>query len=303
MSENCVCGIGLSNLGTPECEKSIGKPVKLILGDLKNASNVYNKIASTDDLTDVFVSGKVESLDLTERWYFSPEIKEFTSTKEDTVYKTYADGSKKALREGLRTMAGIFSEADPVFLEFLNKAKCGKRGLYILTDKNVLVGYKKDETGDVYLLPIDVLASKFNFASDDDVQNVSFTLDIPLNILDSELSAVYGASADLVDTDGLVQLAGTLSTPVALGYSLDLRGSGAFGYTSGYVGLVVGDLIAYNVTTQTLAVVASVNTTATEGLYDLTFTGAVATDVIRVSESATLTATGFSFPSVELAVA
>ena len=40
----------------------------------------------------------------------------------------------------------------------------------------MLQGYAKDETGDVYPMPIVELATKLNYAKDDDIENVSFNL-------------------------------------------------------------------------------------------------------------------------------
>lgn len=303
MSENCVCGIGLSNLGTPDCIKQVGRPHKFIFNETKDSTGVFNKIASADVVNQLYVDGLIEELDLSKRWYLSPVVKNFLSTKADSVYQTFDDGTRSFLREGLRTFEGMFDKADSTFLKYLNSVNCANSSFYIITDNGNILGYTKDDSGDVYPIPVSLLVNILNLKTGDANQNVSFSLDIPLTVIDSQIATVYDIDADLVDAEGLIQLKAVASTPVALGYTLQLNNGGAFGSTIGYTGLTVIDLVAYNVTTDSPAVVASVTATATAGEFLLTFTGAVATDVIRVSESATLTGAGFSFPSVSLAVA
>lgn len=303
MSENCLCGVGLSNLGTPECTKQMGRPYKFIFVNTKDSSGDFNKVASGDTVDQSYIDALVSNLDVTKRWFVSPEVKNFISTKGDQVFQTFDDDTRTPLREGLRTFEGMFNEADSSFLKDLESVKCSKASFFLITDEGNLIGYSKDSSGDVYPITIDLLVTKLNFKTGDANQNVMFTLDIPLNILDSEISTVYDIDADLVGAEGLVQLKSSVSTPVALGYTIQLNNGGAYGSTIGYKGLEIADLVAYNVTTDTSATVASVTATATAGAFELTFTGAVATDIVRVSEGQDLLDAGFSFPSVELAVA
>lgn len=298
---NCVCESGIGNLGTPKCSKLMGRPYKMVFTQLKDSTGALNKIPAGTNIDDVYVGGFVANPDDSVRWYPTPEVKNFISTKADNVFQSFDDGTRQPLREGVRNFTGMFSQADNKFLCELDKIKCAKAGFYIVTDKNNYVGYDKDGSGDVYPIPVDVLDNVFNFTGADALQNVEFTLDIPLVVLDCKLATLYDNSADLVGLEGLFGLSAVASNAVAGGFTITIKGGGVYGNTEPYTGATISDFDVFNVTQASSTTVATLVESAS-GVYELTFTGAVSSDVIEVKPSTVLLSAGFDFEKVSLAV-
>lgn len=289
----------IGNLGTPSCNKQTGKPVKLIKVQKKDSTGAFNKIPFGTTIDDSYVSGLVQNIDTSVRWYPSPLFKTFTSPKEDTVYKTYGDGEKLKIRDGVRSYTGEFVQLGAEFLCNLNTIDCVNEAFYLVTDTNSIQGYSKDDSGDVYPIPVTELATVLNYATDDDIENVSFTIEIPNTVTDCSLETLFNAEANLLEVEGLVQLQVKAGTPTASGYSLTISG-----YGNAYPYLDATDLAGYDETADATIAVASISqTTATSGIYVVTFTSPTATNVVRLDETAVLTAKGFSFNSVSETIA
>ena len=292
MTQICECNVGLANLGTPSCTKTIGRPYKIVFTELKNELGVLNSIASGVAIDQAYIDAAVQNVEPKQRWFASSDVKNFLSVKEDTTFYDYDDGTRVELREGRRSFTGMFEFADNVFLGLLNKVKCANSGFYVITETGNILGYSKGD-GDTYPIPVDVFVNTLNFQSGDAVQNVSFVLDIPLTVGDSMLSVIYGAEGDLVGIDGLVQLAGTVGTPTATGYPVVLAGAGQYGFTDAYEGAVVGDFSAVDATGTSVTITSVTETPA--GTYTFVFAGVATSDVITVSATAVLMAKGFGF--------
>lgn len=297
MSQTCKCDSKVSNLGKPDCTQSVGRPSKLVFVSMKDASGAYNKIASTDLLTSSFIDGKVQNVDEKSRWYFSPTAKDFISNLSDATYKSYDDETRRKIRDGVRTFTGEFPEADHNFACYLEKFKCAGYGFFLVSETNVITGYKKDESGDTYPMSLELLESMYNFESGDNIQNVTFEMEIPRTVSDCALSSVFGAEGDLVGTDGLIQLSMVASAPTATGYTVTIAGGGAYGSSVAYTGLDIADLSAVDGTGASVSI-GSVTHTA-NGIYTLVFTAVSAADIVTVSETATLLTKGLSVNSTK----
>ena len=285
MSQTCKCDSKVSNLGKPDCTQTVGRPSKLVFVSMKDTAGAYNKIASTDLLTSSFIDGKVQNVDEKSRWYFSPTAKDFISNLSDATYKSYDDETRRKIRDGVRTFTGEFPEADHNFACYLEKFKCAGYGFFLVSETNVITGYKKDTSGDTYPMGIELLESMYNFESGDNIQNVTFEMEIPRNVSDCALSSVFGAEGDLVGTDGLIQLSMVASAPTS----------------TGYTGLDVADLSA-NDATGSAVIIGSVSHTA-NGIYTLVFTGVSSADVVTVNGTATLLGKGLAVNSTSETIA
>ena len=301
MSQTCKCDSKVSNLGKPDCTQTVGRPSKLVFVSTKDASGAYNKISSTDLLTSSFIDGKVQDLDEKSRWYFSPTAKDFISNLSDATYKSYDDETRRKIRDGVRTFTGEFPEADHNFACYLEKFKCAGYGFFLVSETNVITGYKKDASGDTYPMGIELLESMYNFESGDNIQNVTFEMEIPRNVSDCALSSVFGAEGDLVGTEGLIQLSMVASAPTATGYTVTVAGGGAYGSSVAYTGLDVADLSASDATGSAV-IIGSVSHTA-NGIYTLVFTGVSSADVVTVNGTATLLGKGLAVNSTSETIA
>tara|TARA_R110002167_G_scaffold343732_1_gene552896 strand:- start:854 stop:1759 length:906 start_codon:yes stop_codon:yes gene_type:complete len=301
MSQNCKCDSKVSNLGKPDCTQTVGRPSKLVFVSKKDAAGAYNKISSTDVLTDLFIDGKVQNVNEKSRWHFSPIAKDFLSVTSDATYKSYDDETRRKIRGGVRTFTGEFPEADHNFACYLEKFKCAGFGFFLVSETNVITGYKKDESGDTYPMPIELLEASYNFESGDNIQNVTFEMEIPRTVSDCALSSIFGASGDLVGTEGLIQLSMVASSPSSTGYTVTVAGGGAYGSTVAYTGLDASDLSAVDATGSAV-VIGSLTHTA-NGIYTIVFTAVSSADVVTVSETATLLAKGLAVNSTSETIA
>lgn len=287
----------IGNLGTPSCNKQTGKPIRFIKVSQKDSTGALNKIPVGTTIDQAFYDAKVQNLDLTQRWYVSPAFKNFQSPKEDNVYQNFGDGTKSFIREGLRTYTGDFIELGSDFLCYLKPLECKNEAIYFLTEKNVIQGYSTDDSGDVYPIPVDELTTKLNYATDDAVESVMFNIDIPITVLDCQLKSVFGSTADLINTDGLIQMEAVASSPTGVGYTVSMSV-----YGMPYTGLVATDINGYDVTAGASIAVSSISG-GSDGSYVVAFTSPTSGNVVRTEETATLTAKGFSFQAVTETIA
>jgi len=63
MTQICECNVGLANLGTPSCTKTMGRPYKVVFTELKKASGVLNFIASGVDVDQAYIDAAVQNID------------------------------------------------------------------------------------------------------------------------------------------------------------------------------------------------------------------------------------------------
>lgn len=280
------------NFGVPNCTEVMGSPFKIIGVKQKDSTGADNKIAAGTTIDQAFLDTRTKDLDLTTRWFITPEVKNFLSAKEDTEYVTYDDKSRDELSEGLRTFTGLFVGANGRYIKFLKSL--GFSHFFVITNLNVLIGYEKDDTGDIYPIKIDIFAPKLIFKNGSELQGASFVLDIPLSVKDENIMGFHGSTAELTEAEGLVQLDMELTVPTATGFTLTIGVAGQFGNSSPFLDLATTDLIAFDVTADAPLVVASV-TYVSDGVYIVAFTAAVSGNTVRVSESQALIDGGVSF--------
>ena len=144
MADLCDCGSGLGNLGQPNCFSKSGVPKKLVFVEYFDNDGVQNSIPVGTSLTDVFMQGKINELDTSKRFYFSPEIDSVETAKGDTVFETLSSGTSYRVKEGVRTFSCVFVDGDPVFLGKLKKNICVKMGVYEVDNVGNLVGASSD---------------------------------------------------------------------------------------------------------------------------------------------------------------
>ncbi len=299
---NCTCTTGIGNLGEPSCIKDFGLVHKLIAVYPNGSDGTANEVLSSQAIDQSFIDDKIQELEERDRWYVSPQIRDFEPTKEDPTYQDFDDGGRVQVRDGRRSYAGKFIDADPKFLEQLETIKCAGGRFYIISNQNHFQGMSTSVEGTVAPLPIENLYAMFNYATGSVKQDVSFTLDLPIIVKDTMLISRYDVTGDLVNAEGLFPLLATLDNATASTMDITIQGAGTFGNSSPFIGLVATDLSAYDVTDDSAGTIASIAATATEGVYTITFTGATSTNVMRISATTVLTAKGYIFPDVQLAL-
>mgnify|MGYP003644213255 CR=1 FL=1 len=283
------------NLGTDTCITQAGKVVRFGRTSLKDSTGAYNKIAEGTVVDKAFWDALVQNIDVTKRVHVSPLIKEFASEAPEKKYKEYPDGTKYELADGPRTITGTFPEVPFRFIKYLQSSACSSDGMWLLTDKGNYIGYDRDGSGDSFPIPFKVLVGMGYFETSDDIQNVKFSLDIPNEVQDANLFPT-SATADLVNTNGLVQIEMKASAPSSTGYTISPNV-----YGLDYTALLSTDISGYDETAD--AVIAVTSITRTGGNYVVVFASPTSTNVVRIQETAVLTAKGFSFNTVTETIA
>lgn len=293
--DNCTCSTGMGELGKPNCIKTFGRPYRLIFVNKRDSSGDIYKIPAATAIDQTFIDTAVQNLNTADRWRISPPVENFLSAKDDPQYQDYDNGDRKIVRDNRRTFTGMFEDADSVFLEQLETTKCAGARFFIATDENVLLGQKNDSTGDLYPMTMSELYAKLDIMTGDAVQDVSFVLDLPVILKDTQLMGRMDVTGDLINAEGLYPMTATLSGATTSTLDITLVGNGSYGNSEPFVGLEATDLSAYDVTDSSAGTIASVAATATDGKFTVTFTGATSGNTMRLSPTTAFTAKGYYF--------
>ena len=134
MAEFCSCDTGIIDFGQPPCIDSPGRIARIIYTPYRNSAGEINSIAATDVIDQAYIDDKLNTADLSERWYITPVINNLTGARETPVTQTI-DNFTLNVTQGARTFAGTFYDrvADPVFLGALESLECQDVGAFYIT--------------------------------------------------------------------------------------------------------------------------------------------------------------------------
>lgn len=285
MSQNCNCLEGLGNLGYPQCVTSFGRVYSLILVSLYGSNGSKNFYDPATALDQAFLDGKINEVNHLDRWYPTPEIKNFAPTIGDTVYQEYEDGTKDPVREGIMSFTGKFNNKNHTFACKLKKMKCSTFGVYLVDENGLIMGATRED-GNLYPIPVQGWDVKFNFTSNTELSSADVSFDFKPAYGICNLDIVE-AEADMIEAKGLIDAYSTVVTSTVGNLVVKLNTSyGTLGNKQGVKGITVSDIISLqNATQSTTLTVVSVTESATiEGQYTIVYTpaGTVATNILRL---------------------
>ena len=286
---DCSCTSKYSNSGTPNCLGDlIGAARKLILVSRYDNTGALNKVSLPATLNQAFFDALINNTDRSKRWYPLPKFVNVTMPKEDSVFETFEDGSKKFVREGVRTFTAVLPGTGPQYLSVLKSARCSDMAVYIVDKNGALVGLTNGEPDVLYPFAINqgTMDAILQWATDTTGTNINFSMEFDIDQKDEQISLIANSqlvSVNLLNLKGLydayVDYTSTGQTSmVAVLHSK----YGNVGQLVGIQGLVAGDFALFNVTTAT-AVTILTAVEAPAGTYTLTYASQTAGNVLRLT--------------------
>lgn len=279
--DECLCGTGLLNTGTPNCIKAFEKVTGAFYVPLYDNDGNRN---SLDMSTSIDITAKTQAADASQRWYPIQKLKDVELTTAESRFETAKDGSKFKLANGIKSFKGMIYESGSVFTSKLQGVSCQRVGIVLFDIDGNARGTK--DGSNFYPIEIGGHDAIFEDATDDNVAktSISFDFDILLKISRYWILSATDLGANPNEVVGLVDAnmtngAITATTFVATitddyGYGLDTQ-------LSEVVGLVSADFSGYNQTTEASVAVTSVE--GADGVYTFTFAAQTAADVVRIN--------------------
>jgi hypothetical protein len=290
MSDSCLCGVGMNNTGLATCLPAFKKTTGMFLVPLFANDGTRNSI---DMSTTISLSAKLNNADKSKRFYPIHDLKDVELPVADTKFKTYKDGTKRKLADGVRSFKATMPEASSVLISKLQGVSCEKFGVYLFDIDGQLRGLKDGTL--LYPVEIGGFDAIFKDATDDEVNEgmIQFDFDILLKIAKFWILSTTDLGVNPNETSGLIDAnlvevsSGTTST--VLNISSDF-GSGLATNPAPIVGLVTADFYAYNETDLAVLSVTVAESTTIDGQYTLTYTAQTVADKVRID---VLPASGF----------
>jgi hypothetical protein len=295
----CSCDISLSNTGTPNCVPIQSVIKKLILVPLIADDGTSNYIDLSLTLNQAYFTGKINQADASKRWFPTPEIKNVTSDKADSVFEEFDDASKIFIRQGKRSFTGIMPKQSSTLLGKLENWRCAEFGVFAIDKDGNIIGSAKE---DGKLFPIVIDAPSWNpvliFGTDTTVQKIQLTFDFSLNENDGDLQMITSDEVSPVNAlsfEGLLDVLATYSNESTTSFTAELTTAYGTAKTKQPVkALVAGDFSLYNVSDSlSVAIVTAVESPA--GTYTITYVAQGSGEDLRLSA----TKNGYDFSAID----
>jgi hypothetical protein len=282
MSDSCLCGVGMNNTGLATCLPAFKKTTGMFLVPLFANDGTRNSI---DMSTTISLSAKLNNADKSKRFYPIQDLKDVELPVADTRFKTYKDGSKRKLADGVRSFKATMPEASSVLIGKLQGVSCEKFGVYLFDIDGQLRGLKDGTL--LYPVEIGGFDAIFKDATDDEVNEgmIQFDFDILLKIAKFWILSTTDLGVNPNETSGLIDAnlveVSSGATSTVLNISSDF-GSGLSTNPAPIVGLVTADFYAYNETDLAVLSVTVAESTTIDGQYTLTYTSQTVADKVKI---------------------
>lgn len=285
MSDSCLCGEGMNNTGLATCLPAFKKTTGLFLVPLfaNDGSNNYIDMSTAISLRD-----KVQHVDKSKRFYPLQDLKDVELPVADTKFKTYKDGTKRKLADGVRSFKATMPEASSVLIGKLQGVSCQKFGVYLIDIDGQLRGIKQNH----FLFPIEIGGwdAIFKDATDDEVNEgmIQFDFDILLKVSKfwilstTDLGFNPNEQMGLIDANVATVDATTPSVTVT---SIDISsdfGSGIASNSAPIVGLTSAGFTGYNDTTSSAVALTVAESTSVDGRYVISYSAQTALDLLTI---------------------
>ncbi len=288
MANDCFCGDAPRSLGSPDCVTIEKQIEKFALTTLKDDAGDEKRILKTD-LTKANFDTLINEPQPRDRVYMTAPTKSPESTRDDSVFEDFDDGTSFFVRENPMTMIAPFPGQSRVYLDNLKSWKCQDFGYYAL-DKvgNILYLDKGDEYA--YPIPVDKDTQDFKYmtASGSTVAKAWWRHQWPVTISDNCLIA---APTDISPNDlqPLLPVSATFSNESTTGFTVELTASEDSSVKIEEL-VFPGNFVLKNVTQDTTVAITTV-TESSPGVYEFVFPAQASADVLRL----TISQTGFDF--------
>lgn len=290
MSDSCLCGVGMNNTGLATCLPAFKKTTGVLFVPLFANDGTRNKI---DMSTTIDMTAHIQHIDKSKRFYPIQDLKDVELPVADAKFKTYKDGAKRKLADGIRSFKATMPEASSVLIGKLQGVSCSKFGVYLIDIDGQLRGIKSGT--DLYPVEIGGFNAMFKDATDDEVNEgmIEFDFDILLKVAQFWILSATDLGVNPNELSGLVDAnlteVSSGATSTVLNISSDF-GSGVATNPAPIVGLVTADFSAYNDTDSASVTLTVAESTTVDGEYTLTYTSQTALDLVTIK---VLPASGF----------
>lgn len=271
MSDSCLCGVGMNNTGLATCLPAFKKTTGLFLVPLFANDGTRNSINMS---TTIDLDAKLKHADKSKRFYPIQDLKDVELPVADTKFKTYKDGTKRKLADGVRSFKATMPEASSVLIGKLQGVSCEKFGVYLFDIDGQLRGLKDGTL--LYPVEIGGFDAIFKDATDDEVNEgmIQFDFDILLKVSKFWILSSTDLNVNPNETSGLIDANLTVgaitSTSVSISVNSDF-GSGISTMSAPIVGLVSADWTLTRTDTNASVPITTV-VEGNDGVYVITYT-------------------------------
>lgn len=285
----CSCKYSLSNTGAPNCTPIQGVIKKLIIVPLKASDGSDNYIDLSATLDEAYFSDLINEADKSKRWYPTPEMKNVTSEKAESIFEEFEDGSRDFIKDGVRSFLGLMPKQSPQLLAQLQNWRCAKFGVFIVDNNRAIIGAEREEGK---LFPIVVENASWNpvlmFGTDTSIQKIQLGFNFDVDEQDGDLRMIEYAEISPVNPlsfEGLLDVNNVVSNISTTGF--DVKYTTIYGSAlekEPVEGLLLADFSLFNVTDNLSVAITSV-TEILAGKYTLVFPAQTSGDSLRLSVS------------------
>ena len=306
MSEICSCTSQYKNSGQPNCVGALIQAArKIILVPRYANDGTANKITVPATLNQAYFDALINNADRSLRWYPLPKFVNAEMSKAESIYETFANGTKKLVAEGVRTFKALLPAIQPNYLSVLKSGNCTDMAAYIVDKSGKLVGYSNGEENVLYPFPLNenTMNAVYMWATDTTGSNIDFSFEFDVDMKDEYISQIGLSdltSVNLLNLEGLIDAKKTQTSTGQTSMVFKLYTEyGTVATPIKIEGLVAADFALYNVTT-TGAITIATCTESPVGTYTLTWVASQTIgNVIRITPSTT----GIDFTDVIAATA
>ena len=292
----CSCDVSLQNTGSPSCAPIMGVAANFILVPLIANDGTFNYIDPSDTLNDAYFTALINEADDSKRWYPTGKLKNVTTDRADPILETFEDGSSVFIRDGIRNFTAMIIKGSFELAKQFNANRCSTFGIFIVDLDGNILGTTK--SSDNYLYPISVDAATFYakpvFTTDTTIQKIMLSGQWDVLQKDDDLRMISASSipaANIVNLKGLMNVYATIVSTSTTTMVLDLYAKVGNMVTNYKIeGLVTADFVSsdtgstskmYNITDNSDLTVTAAESTTVDGRYTLTYSGAVASEVLQ----------------------
>lgn len=282
MSDSCLCGVGMNNTGLATCLPAFKKTTGMFLVPLFANDGTRNSI---DMSTTIDLTAKLQHADKSKRFYPIQDLKDVELPVADTRFKTYKDGTKRKLADGVRSFKATMPEASSVLIGKLQGVSCEKFGVYLFDIDGQLRGLKDGSL--LYPVEIGGFDAIFKDATDDEVNEgmIQFDFDILLKVSKFWILSANDLNVNPNELSGIIDInfkgVSISTTSTVLDVYSDF-GSGIANNSAPVVGILSSKFYAYNVTDNASVSLTIAEDYVIDGRYTLTYIGQTVGDVIQV---------------------
>lgn len=237
MSDSCLCGEGMNNTGLATCLPAFKKTTGVLFVPLFANDGTRNKI---DMSTTIDMTAHIQHIDKSKRFYPIQDLKDVELPVADAKFKTYKDGAKRKLADGIRSFKATMPEASSVLIGKLQGVSCSKFGVYLIDIDGQLRGIKSGT--DLYPVEIGGFNAMFKDATDDEVNEgmIEFDFDILLKVAQFWILSATDLGVNPNELSGLVDANLTVGTITSTGVSISVNSDYGSGKATTMVAPIVG---------------------------------------------------------------